>query len=244
MGAPRFAWRFPDHPHTSHGRQKPHRSAALTPLHPSNADRCRIAPSAVELRTVKPPARFRSAGFQTCCIADFQVGGASWQQEAAGAFGRPAGLETRDTADLAVCATQTPDSEVCATSVAPARRWVFRGSRPIPPPHPARCQPAQQKLQSSGTGAHAASLPMFLQSPQRLDAPDSRNGCAWFDDQAASQRLDENRNDPLQRNCKSRQGTSGVGLPALTATFDGAADGEARHRVGNAHLAVTSCPRR
>jgi hypothetical protein len=37
-----------------------------------------------------------SAGFQTCCIADFQVGRT---RDAA------AGLETRDTADLEVCAT-------------------------------------------------------------------------------------------------------------------------------------------
>jgi hypothetical protein len=38
----------------------------------------------------------RSAGFQTCCIAGFQAGSpALW----------PAGLETRDTADLEVCAT-------------------------------------------------------------------------------------------------------------------------------------------
>jgi hypothetical protein len=39
-----------------------------------------------------------SAGFQTCCVAGFQAGRASrldW----------PAGLETRDTADLEVCAT-------------------------------------------------------------------------------------------------------------------------------------------
>jgi hypothetical protein len=35
----------------------------------------------------------RGAGFQTCCIADFQVGLAAL---------RPAGLETRDTADLEV----------------------------------------------------------------------------------------------------------------------------------------------
>ncbi len=37
-----------------------------------------------------------SAGFQTCCIADFQV---------CGRVPRPASLETRDTADLEVCAT-------------------------------------------------------------------------------------------------------------------------------------------
>src|SRR5580658_1493415 len=39
----------------------------------------------------------RSAGFQTCCAADFQVGGTAL---------RPAGLETCGTADLEVCATQ------------------------------------------------------------------------------------------------------------------------------------------
>ena len=40
-----------------------------------------------------------SAGFQTCCIADFQVG---WRLECPHA----AGLETCDTADLEVCATR------------------------------------------------------------------------------------------------------------------------------------------
>jgi hypothetical protein len=40
----------------------------------------------------------RSAGFQTCRIADFQVGRGLENA-------RPAGLETRDTADLEVCAT-------------------------------------------------------------------------------------------------------------------------------------------
>jgi 5-methyltetrahydrofolate--homocysteine methyltransferase len=43
---------------------------------------------------------YRSAGFQTCCIADFQFGSAS-------GVVRSAGLETRDTADLEVCATLT-----------------------------------------------------------------------------------------------------------------------------------------
>src|SRR5439155_1548859 len=38
------------------------------------------------------------AGFQTCCIADFQIGGAC-------DTARFAGLETHDTADLEVCAT-------------------------------------------------------------------------------------------------------------------------------------------
>jgi hypothetical protein len=40
----------------------------------------------------------RSAGFQTGCVADFQVGRAHNVQQ-------HAGLETRDTADLEVCAT-------------------------------------------------------------------------------------------------------------------------------------------
>src|SRR3989442_15347071 len=39
-----------------------------------------------------------SAGFQTCCVADFQIGGTC-------VVPRAAGLETRDTADLEVCAT-------------------------------------------------------------------------------------------------------------------------------------------
>jgi hypothetical protein len=38
----------------------------------------------------------RSAGFQTCCAADFQVGSSEF---------RPAGLETCGTADLEVCGT-------------------------------------------------------------------------------------------------------------------------------------------
>ncbi len=41
-----------------------------------------------------------SVGFQTCCIADFQIGRALKKWE------RPAGLETRDTADLEVNACQ------------------------------------------------------------------------------------------------------------------------------------------
>jgi hypothetical protein len=41
-------------------------------------------------------AALRGAGFQTCCVADFQVGITALP---------PAGLETRDTADLEVCVT-------------------------------------------------------------------------------------------------------------------------------------------
>ena len=49
-------------------------------------------------------ARRRSAGFQTCRIADFPIGGAL-RNRARCIGGRSAGLETRDTADLEVCAT-------------------------------------------------------------------------------------------------------------------------------------------
>jgi hypothetical protein len=41
---------------------------------------------------------FRNAGFQTCCIADFQIGGSP-------EFVRVVGWQIRDTADLEVCAT-------------------------------------------------------------------------------------------------------------------------------------------
>jgi hypothetical protein len=43
-------------------------------------------------------AHNRSAGFQTCCIADFQIG---WAFDVV----RRAGLETGDTADLEVGAS-------------------------------------------------------------------------------------------------------------------------------------------
>ena len=58
----------------------------------------------------------RSAGFQTCCIADFKVGGAM-------EFGLPADLEIPDTADLEVCATLVAGcAELCCiASFQPAR---------------------------------------------------------------------------------------------------------------------------
>src|SRR5208283_3486341 len=46
-----------------------------------------------------------SAGFQTCCVADFQVGVAL-------EIAQIAGLETRDTADLEVCATEATPSQI------------------------------------------------------------------------------------------------------------------------------------
>jgi hypothetical protein len=57
-------------------------------------------------------ASHRSAGFQTCCIADFQIGELH-------DVARGAGLETRDTADL----------EVGATVEAPRARCPISGLR-------------------------------------------------------------------------------------------------------------------
>ena len=53
---------------------------------------------------VRSSCHERGAGFQTCCVADFQIGGASALSNASGNR-RPAGWETRDPADLEVCAT-------------------------------------------------------------------------------------------------------------------------------------------
>jgi hypothetical protein len=55
----------------------------------------------------------RSAGFQTCFIADFQVGGAR-------VVVRPAGLETRPPSAVLRRTGDTADLEVCATLVAAA----------------------------------------------------------------------------------------------------------------------------
>ena len=56
-------------------------------------------PPCAQRRFSKRTCRHRSAGFQTCCIADFQVGKAS-------NFVRLAGLETRDTAQRGDAATK------------------------------------------------------------------------------------------------------------------------------------------
>ena len=63
----------------------------------------------------------RSAGFQTCRVADFQVGGAL-------VVVRPAGLETRDTADWEVCATLVAASPRC---VHPRLMIFLSGSNPV-----------------------------------------------------------------------------------------------------------------
>jgi hypothetical protein len=55
-------------------------------------------------------AGLRSAGFQTGCIADFQVGRTP-------AVVQSAGLETRDTADLEVCAIGVAVTSRCASAL-------------------------------------------------------------------------------------------------------------------------------
>ena len=89
----------------------------------------------------------RSAGFQTCCIADFPIGRPR-QNPALRNVQRPAGLETRDTAD----------SEVCAT-FQPAVRWHYltlfgnrvrlptngKASRTAPSPQPSPSEREREK---------------------------------------------------------------------------------------------------
>jgi hypothetical protein len=71
--------------------------------------------------TIRRDVPARSAGFQTCCIADFQVG--RMLENA-----RPAGLETRDTADLEVCATVAVQDAsrppFCASRLSKAIRYI------------------------------------------------------------------------------------------------------------------------
>jgi len=59
----------------------------------------------------------RSAGFQTCCVADFQIG-------ATRQVVRSAGLETRDTADSEVCATGV--AQVSKPAVSPISKSAGR----------------------------------------------------------------------------------------------------------------------
>src|SRR5688572_11508647 len=56
------------------------------------------SPHEIHIGLTLPTSRACIAGFQTCCIADFQVGRCA-------KFAGDAGLETCDTADLEVCAT-------------------------------------------------------------------------------------------------------------------------------------------
>ena len=73
----------------------------LTSTVPSANDRFRV--TATEVGRVTPCAPDRSAGFQTGCVADFQIGDVTDVLSYAG-------LETRDTADLEVCATKLPSA--------------------------------------------------------------------------------------------------------------------------------------
>jgi hypothetical protein len=57
----------------------------------------------------------RSAGFSTCCLADFKIGGAL-KVSGASNFQCRAGFETCDTADLESALRRT---EVCAAKLIP-----------------------------------------------------------------------------------------------------------------------------
>ncbi len=61
------------------------------------------------MKAGQPNFSARSAGFQTCCIADFKIGGPLEFHGHRSGSGY-AGLETRDTADLEVCVTQLAPS--------------------------------------------------------------------------------------------------------------------------------------
>jgi DNA polymerase III alpha subunit len=71
-------------------------------------------------------ASSRSAGFQTCCIADFQIGRPSANLQ-------PAGLETCDTADLEVCATtcciRVPATRAKGLPERTVERWLAERQR-------------------------------------------------------------------------------------------------------------------
>jgi hypothetical protein len=75
------------------------------------------------------PIAQRTAGFQTCRIADFQIGRA-WKCRAPWIGRRPAGLATRDTADLAVCGTPATGTAgfptCCIADFQIGRAWTCR----------------------------------------------------------------------------------------------------------------------
>src|SRR6202034_2227507 len=107
----------------------------------------------------------RSAGFQTCCAADFQVG---WTAL------RPAGLETRGTADLEVCATlnrhRSPDRVYFRTRSQPhgKRLPIICSGSAIPnQPFPLTCQrtwnlPVRHRFHEGGSPFQLSAISLIL----------------------------------------------------------------------------------
>ena len=103
---PKLQIRKPANPNVSYVS----RSMAMPPRRSADLQSISICRDRRRMRRFPGRAgRSRSAGFQTCCVADFQVGSAM-------ECGRPADLEIRDTADLEVCATLVAAAPRCAVS--------------------------------------------------------------------------------------------------------------------------------
>jgi hypothetical protein len=99
-----------------------------------------------------------SAGFQTCCIADFQVGRTP-------AVVQSAGLETRDTADLEVCATG-----VAATPRYETLRWKIKDFLGMDDPLPFRLCGCPLNIRQVNIAFRAVQLtdsllPLLIESP-------------------------------------------------------------------------------
>jgi hypothetical protein len=112
--------------------------------------------------------RHRTAGFQTCCIADFQIGWA-WKCRAAWIGGRPAGLETRDTADWDVCGTGrgTIVPQVSKPAVSPISKSAGCGNaeRLGSADGQRVWKPA---IQQTGTSAVRGAAPLYRRFPNLL----------------------------------------------------------------------------
>jgi hypothetical protein len=108
------------------------REFCRTQVGPSGASRVGwgrgVAPGRIPVfgnSTTNQAGSTRGAGFQTCRPADFPIGA------------DPAGLETRDTADLEVCATKT--GMRTSPRVGPLQRLPeFRRGIHLPPENPER----------------------------------------------------------------------------------------------------------
>ncbi len=115
------------------------------------------------------PCKGESAGFQTCCVADFQIGGAGHGQ-------RFAGLATCDTANLEVCATSELRRQI---TLARSRNVsaLFRVSRNFQLiasqvlPSPAGRKTIAQRFNAGWTGSDRRGVPSGTTEARRCPAP-------------------------------------------------------------------------